>query len=514
MLVLSKVQYLRNSEETATEYLQWLEETPLEALDPNEAHHRHKSVPLLLQRSFEQVGEDARAILALGGQLALKPFAQNIVSEALQLSAGAMKNSFQELTGYGLILCSGERYELSHALIYTYARERLSVDSEVIGRLTAWYTAFAKAESAKGLDGYHRLNEERAHLLRLLDGCVKRKEWEAAKSLAWAIENYLDVQGYWSERIAVNETGLEASRLLDNQEEEGAWLSNLGSACSDLGQIEKAIGYYEQALVIAREIGDRRAEGVHMGNLGNAYSNLGQVEKAVECYDQALVIAKEIGDRRNEGVWQGNLGLAYSNFGQIDKAIGFYERALEIANEIGDRQTEGNLLGNLGLACGSLGQVDKAIWLCERALEIAREIGDRQGEGNHTGNLGNVYSLLGQVEKAIEFYEKALVISKEIGDRRGEGNRLGNLSLVYSTLGQTEKAIKHCERALVIAKEIGDRQGEAVYSWNLGKTYEDTDPARAVELMSICVEFERELGHPDAEPDAKRVAEIKAKITD
>ena len=50
--------------------------------------------------------------------------------------------------------------------------------------------------------------------------------------------------------------------------------------------------------MIAREIGDRRGEGNALGNLGIAYADLGQVEKAIGYYEQRLVIAREIGDRR------------------------------------------------------------------------------------------------------------------------------------------------------------------------------------------------------------------------
>ena len=58
--------------------------------------------------------------------------------------------------------------------------------------------------------------------------------------------------------------------------------------------MEKAIGYYEQALAIAREIGDRRGEGAGLGNLGLAYKNLGQVEKACVLWREALKIYEEI----------------------------------------------------------------------------------------------------------------------------------------------------------------------------------------------------------------------------
>ena len=56
--------------------------------------------------------------------------------------------------------------------------------------------------------------------------------------------------------------------------------------------------FIQKALVIAKEIGNRRGEGNHLGNHGNAYRNLGQVEKAIEYYEQALVIGKEIKDPR------------------------------------------------------------------------------------------------------------------------------------------------------------------------------------------------------------------------
>ena len=35
---------------------------------------------------------------------------------------------------------------------------------------------------------------------------------------------------------------------------------------------------------------------------------------------------------------------------------------------------------------------------------------------------------------------------------------------------------------------------------------------RAVELMQVCVDYEREIGHPDAEKDAARVAELRRQL--
>jgi tetratricopeptide (TPR) repeat protein len=89
---------------------------------------------------------------------------------------------------------------------------------------------------------------------------------------------------------------------------------------------------------------------------------------------------------------------------------------------------------------------------------------------------------------------------------------LGILGLAYAALGEARRAIEYYDQALVIAHEIGDRQSEARHSWNLGLLYEEADPARAVELMSVRVVFEREIGHSDAEAHVQRVAQIRARL--
>ncbi len=64
-----------------------------------------------------------------------------------------------------------------------------------------------------------------------------------------------------------------------------------------------------------------------------------------------------------------------------------------------------------------------------------------------------------------------------------------------------------------MAREIGDRLGEALGSWNLGAEYEKQGHLeRAVELMQVGVDVKREIGHSDAEKDAARLAEIRARV--
>ena len=230
----------------------------------------------------------------------------------------------------------------------------------------------------------------------------------------------LDLRLHPRDKIDWHETGLEAARIMVQRGAEGAHLGNLGSAYFNLGETQKSIKYYDQALAISREIGNLQAESASLGNLGNAYSNLGETRKAIEYYDQALLISRGIGDRRGEGSDLGNLGNAYFRLSEVRKAIEYYDQALLISRGIGDRRGEGTDLGNLGNAYFLLGEVRKAIEYYDQALAISRDIGDRQGESRHLGNLGNAYFRLSEVRKAIEYYDQALAISREIGDRWSE----------------------------------------------------------------------------------------------
>ncbi len=95
-------------------------------------------------------------------------------------------------------------------------------------------------------------------------------------------------------------------------------------------------------------------------------------------------------------------------------------------------------------------------------------------------------------------------------DQRQESQRLIGLGQFYNTLGEVERARESYWQAMEIARELGNRRDEAFLAWQLGLLYAETDPARAVALMSVCVIYERDTGHPSAEADAEYLARLKA----
>ena len=244
---------------------------------------------------------------------------------------------------------------------------------------------------------------------------------------------------------------------------------SLGNASRNLGRSEKAIEYYEQAVVIHREVKDRAGEGRALNNLGIAYSSLGRYERAIERYEQALAISREVKNRAGEGGALASLGIGYYYLNRHEKAIEYLEQALAIYREVKRRGDEGGALGSLGIAYLNLGRSEKAIEYYEQALAIYREVKNRIEEGRVLNNLATAYSSLSRYDKAIEYYEQALAISREVKNRPGEGIRLNNLGDAYRNLGRYEKAIEYYEQSLAIRREVKDRAGEGAALYSLAR---------------------------------------------
>ena len=337
-----------------------------------------------------------------------------------------------ELVRRSLVLydASTKRYRL-HDLARLFADAKLSAAERVAGqkRYATHYMGVLAVADALYLQG----SEALARSLTLFDlegGNIQAGHaWVAAQDM---------------------EANEDVARL-------GIAYSNAGLYLLDLRQHPRErIRWLEIALTASRRLNDSLNEGVALSNMGNAYHRLGNIERAIQFYEQGLVIERDLGDRRGEATSLGCLGIAYASLGETERAIQFHEQYLTIARDFGDRRNEASALGNLGLAYTDLGEIQHAIELYEKQLTIDRELGDRRGEGNALGNLGLAYADLGETQRAIQLYEQALLIFRETGDRRGEGMVLCYMSLALDGIGERGQAIQYAEQSLTIREQMED----------------------------------------------------------
>ncbi len=404
--------YLRTTKESAADYLRWLEKEPFKELGDGE--HQEENAALLLRRSMAQVSEDARLALGVAGCLAFAPLAREAVMAILDGDELRSCDALNELVNYGLMDRKEERWQISHALIHTYARTELAPSVNALKRLAGWYIAFCKAASEEGVQGYARLDAERAHCLRLMESCLASELWQEVKRLVGATYIYLDRQGWWTELLAAFAMGLTTAQQIGNRRYEALCLNSLGYTCDSRGEREKALSWYEHSLVIRRELCDRKGEGVTLNNMAMIYQQQGKHKLALQTYQQSLSIQREVGERMGEGTTLNNIGQLYYNQGEYEQALPYYEQCLPIWQELGYKIGEGTTLNNIAAIYSVQGNPTRALEYWQQALAIYQQFGLRAGEAVTRWNIGLTYKDMDDFPKAEEYIAQAVELAEQM----------------------------------------------------------------------------------------------------
>lgn len=192
-------------------------------------------------------------------------------------------------------------------------------------------------------------------------------------------------------QIAVEATKLAKAMQENKNFKFDAWkLNEIGSAAKLAGQLERAEGYYKQALRKFKSDDDKKGEAYSLNNLGMIARTRGDLSEAERLYRESLAIKIEIGDRQGEASSLNNLGIIAKARGDLVEAERLYRESLAINIEIGDKEGEAKSLNNLGEITTSRGDLTEAERLYRESLEIFVEIGNLEAEEYVLRNLGKI----------------------------------------------------------------------------------------------------------------------------
>jgi tetratricopeptide (TPR) repeat protein len=312
---------------------------------------------------------------------------------------------------------------------------------------------------------------------------------------------------------------------------------NLGVIYRRMGNEQKSLECFREALVLAKKTNDAKMEALAATNLNvvqskpspsktpspptpvaaskdrstdegirlfneavalrdNARSQE-DLTKAVEKYELALNIFEKAGDKESIAKTAHNMGNVFAHWGHYQKAMEYYEKALQLQRKLGDLQGEGTSLGNLGTVYYYWGQYQKAVKNYEKALELQRKLGNLMGEGVTLNNLGLVFKSWGHYQEALECYEKSLELARKLGDSQGEGATLGNVANLFMLWGQYQKTVEYCEKALELQRKLGDIKSEGASLGSLGNVYYLWgDYQKAIEYYEKALQLQRKFGDP------------------
>ncbi|HAA26533.1 MAG TPA: hypothetical protein DCE56_01185 [Cyanobacteria bacterium UBA8553] len=156
------------------------------------------------------------------------------------------------------------------------------------------------------------------------------------------------------------------------------------------GKFTEAIALWQQALPQISAATDRA---VVYSNLALAYRQIGQLDRAIAQWEQAIQIYR----KNNKATQKPLAGLltdqaqAYSDLGQHRRAIILLQSAIEIATSNQDQLIQAAAQGALGNAHWALGEYEKALTAHQTSLKISRELNNYTYIATALNNLGNVY---------------------------------------------------------------------------------------------------------------------------
>lgn len=209
------------------------------------------------------------------------------------------------------------------------------------------------------------------------------------KTSAVDLKQFLEHCSFISKREEFAELALYSNQFIRRHPTESVAWNILGFANKNLGQLDEALGAFEEAIKLKKNFKEARL------NLAITYEELGQLANAVEHY---IFLAVE--SRQNIRLLS-KIGLLHRKLGQLEDSTAAYNAALKVC------ETDPQIHNSLGLTQLKMGKTANALASFNKAIKF------NPNYIQSWNNLGNTYKNRGDMQKAAACYQRAILINKE-----------------------------------------------------------------------------------------------------
>jgi CHAT domain-containing protein/Flp pilus assembly protein TadD len=314
----------------------------------------------------------------------------------------------------------------------------------------------------------------------------------AAQELLGQVRHARGAPGDLPQARAALERALVLWRQLDRKPEEGKTLYWLGYVEYNLGDPDRALGAFRQALRIAEDEKDQVQRLNSLSGLGAIGLQKGTFRHAEKIYRKALSLSRALADQENEVDSAAGLANIWLLCGKIGQARDLLAEELERNS---DRKKRAYLLVRLAGVDTMLGDPDhRALGRYRESQSIWRELGIRAGEAR-------AWSGIGWIDLQQKRYEAALADLARAAE--GPPDQLPlvqiQIGMAHLALGRPDAALHDFLEARDAAHRRGRRTVDEGYAWlHLGEALQELRRTQeALAAFRQAIAFGQELGTPD-----------------
>lgn len=259
---------------------------------------------------------------------------------------------------------------------------------------------------------------------------------------------------YWNEALKIFDQTKQASMAART-------VCDIGAAKRAMSGINAALPEYERATMYLNNVKDGATRGLVLSNVANLYTDLGEVETAASFFQEAIQLARQSGDRRSESVRLGNYGWFYLATGRPQDTIRLLEEALAISRPLDDKTLIAVQTNNLAQAYHAQKDYAAARGLFGQSLALVEALGDRRWKAIFQTNLARTALAENKIEEALALLEQALPVSRELNDQENVIRALGRLGEAHLRSDMPDQADAAARESESLARKWGYRKGQA-----------------------------------------------------
>lgn len=365
-------------------------------------------------------------------------------------------------------------------------------------------------------------------LLRALDGQRGADRVRTLGEIEWEL-SFTDP----AKAVRYGEEALKLAESLRDSALVAQAANDLAIPLYRLGQLPQCVALNNRALSIRRSLADTMGIAASHAKLGTAFTELLDLDSALHHNQAAERIYAQRGDLERLATMRGNQARLYQQMGDLAMAEKVARSTVDLILPTGNEYVIANTYGQLAQILIDRKDIAGSEQAAQKALPLFQRIDDRAAVASISNVLGICARTRGDNNAAMEHYTRALRMAIDVGDQEGEATYQSNVANVLRDMGRLDEACARYDSAIVLCRAGGftdqhlsallglvaalERKGDWPKALALQKEYQARkdsvyDRERIDALSDMQVKYETERTEKELAQERERTLAQEARI--